>query len=38
MKGVMFNENDLINSAKPIWWDGNKVRFDESPEQKSEEK
>ena len=31
MKGVMFNENIKDKSAKPIWWDGNKLRFDTPP-------
>ncbi len=31
MKGVMFNESNLEQSAKPIWWDGANVRFDEIP-------
>lgn len=31
MKGVMFNESDTKHSAKPIWWDGEKIRFDELP-------
>ncbi|MFA5782639.1 MAG: hypothetical protein WC868_10280, partial [Bacteroidales bacterium] len=36
MKGVMFNENNLEQSATPIWWDGTKVRFDNQPEPKAE--
>ncbi len=32
LKGVMFNENDKDNSATPIWWDGNNLRFDKMPE------
>ena len=28
MKGVMFNENRTDTVAKPIWWDGKKLRFD----------
>ena len=35
MKEVMFNESDTKHSAKPIWWDGSKIRFDEIPNQKS---
>jgi len=31
MEGVMFNENDLINSATPIWWDGQHLHFDSIP-------
>jgi len=38
MKGVMFNENNKEQSATPIWWDGNKIRFDKAPEQKVEKK
>ncbi len=32
MGGVMFNENDLQNSALPMWWDGSTLRFDAFPE------
>ena len=32
LKGVMFNETDMENSALPMWWDGTKIRFDEMPE------
>jgi hypothetical protein len=32
MKDVMFNENNTDQSAKPIWWDGNSLRFDKMPE------
>ena len=28
MKGVMFDESDLEHSGNPVWWDGQKVRFD----------
>ncbi len=35
MKGVMFNENNLEQSATPIWWDGKQIRFDKIPEEKS---
>lgn len=38
MKDVMFNENNLEQSATPIWWDGTKVRFDTPPQPKSSEK
>jgi len=31
MKGVMFNENNLEQSATPIWWDGTKIRFEQVP-------
>lgn len=31
MDGVMFNESDLQNSALPIWWDGQQLRFDTPP-------
>ncbi|MBN2892862.1 MAG: hypothetical protein JXL97_13425 [Bacteroidales bacterium] len=31
MNNVMFNESDTENSAQPIWWDGQKLRFDEMP-------
>ncbi len=31
MSEVMFNENDLNNSARQIWWDGEKLRFDPMP-------
>lgn len=34
MKDVMFDENNLDQSAKPIWWDGSKVRFDAAPARK----
>lgn len=27
MRGVMFNDNNTIDQATPIWWDGNQVRF-----------
>lgn len=33
MNDVMFNENDKENSGKPIWWDGEKLRFDKIPEE-----
>ncbi|OFY36453.1 MAG: hypothetical protein A2W91_02610 [Bacteroidetes bacterium GWF2_38_335] len=28
MEGVMFNESNTNESALPIWWDGNSLRFD----------
>jgi hypothetical protein len=28
MKGVMFDESDMEHSGNPVWWDGQKVRFD----------
>ena len=31
MSGVMFNDGDAKNNGKPIYFDGNKVRFEESP-------
>ncbi|MCW3127287.1 MAG: Protein of unknown function precursor [Bacteroidetes bacterium] len=33
LKGVMFNEANAEQSAKPMWWDGSKVRFDAVPEE-----
>ncbi|MCC5923521.1 MAG: hypothetical protein JJT77_07030 [Crocinitomicaceae bacterium] len=36
LKDVMFNENYLEQTAKPIWWDGKNVRFDELPENQSD--
>lgn len=38
MNSVMFNENNLNESAKPIWWDGKKVRFDNLPNDNSSKK
>ncbi len=38
MNEVMFNENNKEQSGKPIWWDGNKIRFDKAPEVKKEKK
>ncbi|MBI2901502.1 MAG: nucleotidyltransferase domain-containing protein [Planctomycetes bacterium] len=38
LKGVTFNENNLEQSATPIWWDGTKLRFDQAPEPASREK
>lgn len=34
MKGVMFNENNTEQSATPIWWDGQQIRFDAAPQTK----
>jgi hypothetical protein len=28
MKGVMFDESDLEHTGSPVWWDGQKVRFE----------
>ena len=33
LKGLMFNEANTEQSAKPMWWDGNKIRFDAIPEE-----
>lgn len=33
MEGVMFNENNLEQSATPVWWDGNTIRFDAIPQE-----
>ncbi len=38
MNEVMFNENNKEQSAKPVWWDGSKIRFDKAPEVKTEKK
>ena len=32
MNDVMFNDSDRNNKAKPIYFDGNKIRFEEAPE------
>ena len=32
-KQVMFNENNKEQNALPIWWDGQKIRFDAIPEE-----
>lgn len=32
IRGFMFNENELNNSATPMWWDGTQIRFDALPE------
>jgi hypothetical protein len=31
MYDVMHNENDTLNSGKPIWWDGRTLHFDQLP-------
>ena len=31
MRGVMFNDNNTIDTPGNIWWDGSKVRFDQAP-------
>jgi hypothetical protein len=33
LNDFMFNENDLNNSAQPMWWDGSKIRFDAIPQE-----
>jgi len=38
LKGAMFNEGNLEQSGKPIWWDGEKLRYDAVPERKIENK
>lgn len=38
MKEVMFNENNLEQNGKPIWWDGSNIRFDQAPEKPKGEK
>jgi hypothetical protein len=32
MDGVMFNDNNTIDTPQPIWWDGSIIRFDAVPE------
>jgi hypothetical protein len=32
MKDAMFNDSNTKDSAKPVWWDGDKIRFDKAPE------
>ncbi len=32
MNEVMFEEGNKEQSGKPIWWDGQKIRFDAAPE------
>ncbi len=31
LKAFMFNEANTEQSAKPMWWDGEKIRFDSAP-------
>lgn len=31
LKDVLFNENNLKDTAKPLWWDGSKLRTDPAP-------
>jgi hypothetical protein len=31
MRGVMFNDNNTVDTPKSIWWDGSQVRFDAPP-------
>ncbi|MCW3127284.1 MAG: Protein of unknown function precursor [Bacteroidetes bacterium] len=31
LKEAMFNESNKEHNAKPMWWDGNKIRFDMPP-------
>jgi hypothetical protein len=31
MDGVMFNDNNTIDTPQPIWWDGSTIRFDAVP-------
>ena len=38
LNGFMFNENDLKNKAKPIWWDGKSIRYDAIPVKKDNSK
>ncbi len=33
LKAAMSTDGNLNKSAKPMWWDGNKVRFDKPPAQ-----
>lgn len=35
LEGFMFNENNTTKSAIPMWWDGQKIRFDEVPQNSS---
>ena len=32
LKGTMFNDGNTEQSAKPIWWDGQQLRFDAIPQ------
>jgi len=36
INNFMFNENDLNNSAQPIWWDGEQIRYNKLPEKEKE--
>ena len=36
MDRVMFNENDNINTAQSLWWDGTKIRWDRPTSEKSD--
>lgn len=38
LNDFMFNENDLKNNAKPIWWDGKSIRYDAIPVKKDNHK
>ncbi len=37
LKQVLFNEGNLKEQAKPMWWDGKKVRFTTPPNEQQEE-
>jgi hypothetical protein len=32
LSGVLFDDGNKEQSGKPIWWDGQKIRFDKAPE------
>jgi hypothetical protein len=34
INGAMFNDGNNEQSAKPLWWDGSKIRFDKAPEKR----
>lgn len=34
----MFNENDTKNSGQPMWWDGEKIRYDALPKKEVDKK
>lgn len=36
MNKVMFNDNNKIDKAQPIWWDGTSIRFDNPPVKKQD--
>ncbi|WP_395062026.1 hypothetical protein [Flavobacterium sp.] len=36
MDRVMFNENDTINTAQSLWWDGTKIRWDRPTSEKAD--